>query len=432
MNVDELAKRTSGPVLAEGDEGWDDARLAFNLLIDQRPAGIVLPERVEDVVAAIGFASVNDLRIAAQRTGHNAGPLGDLSDTLLVRTDRLGGATVEPNHRHAAVGPAARWGDVTGPASEVGLAPLAGSSPNVGVVGYTLGGGLSWLGRKHGLACNSVRAVQLVNARGEIVHADAESEPDLFWALRGGGGGLGVVTGIEFDLYEVPQLYAGMLAWPWERAGEVLEAWRGWTGDAPEEAMSVGRIVQIPPFEEIPELVRGKKLAIVEVAFLGGEDEGAELIAPLRELGPDIDTFAAVRPRHSASCTWIRRSRYRGPPTTRCSATCRRRRSPRWSTRRGRTPTRRSCRWSCVTSAARSRARPPMPACSRRSTAPFPSSRSAWSRTRRWAKRSARPWSGSARHTPRGRRAPSSATSASAPWRTRRSSDARRSSACAR
>jgi FAD/FMN-containing dehydrogenase len=296
MNVDELAKGTSGAVLAEGDEGWDEARLAFNLLIDQRPAGIVLPERVEDVVAAIGFASVNDLRIAAQRTGHNAGPLGDLSDTLLVRTDRLGGATVEPNHRHAAVGPAARWGDVTGPASEAGLAPLAGSSPNVGVVGYTLGGGLSWLGRKHGLACNSVRAVQLVNARGEVVHADAESEPDLFWALRGGGGGLGVVTGIEFDLYEVPQLYAGMLAWPWERAGEVLEAWRGWTGDAPEEAMSVGRIVQIPPFEEIPELVRGKKLAIVEVAFLGGENEGAELIAPLRELGPDIDTFAAVPP----------------------------------------------------------------------------------------------------------------------------------------
>jgi FAD/FMN-containing dehydrogenase len=135
-----------------------------------------------------------------------------------------------------------------------------------------------------------------VNARGEIVHADAASEPDLFWALRGGGGGLGVVTGIEFELYEVPQLYAGMLAWPWERAGEVLEAWRGWTADAPEEAMSVGRIVQIPPFEQIPELVRGKKLAIVEVAFLGGEDEGAELIAPLRELSPDIDTFASVPP----------------------------------------------------------------------------------------------------------------------------------------
>jgi FAD/FMN-containing dehydrogenase len=294
MNTAEL--RDQAPTLVEGDGGWDQARQAFNLLIDQRPAAIVMPERVEHVVGAVNFARENGLRVAAQRTGHNAGPLGDLSETLLVRTDRLGGAAIEPDHRHAAVGPAAKWADVTGPASEGGLAPLAGSSPNVGVVGYTLGGGLSWLGRKHGLACNSVRKVQLVNARGEIVHADASENADLFWALRGGGGGLGVVTGMEFDLFEVPQLYAGMLAWPWERGGEVLEAWRQWTESAPDEATSLGRFVQIPPFEEIPELVRGKKLAIVEVAFLGGEEEGAELIAPLRDLGPEIDTFSVVPP----------------------------------------------------------------------------------------------------------------------------------------
>ena len=294
MNIDDL--RNEAPTLTDGDEGWDRARQAFNLLIDQRPAAIVMPERVEDVVAAIGFARANGLRVAPQRTGHNAGPLGDLSATLLVRTDRLGGATIDADARRAAVGPAATWADVTGPASNAGLAPLAGSSPNVGVVGYTLGGGLSWLGRKHGLACNSVRSVQLVDAKGEIVRADASNDRELFWALRGGGGGLGVVTGMEFDLFEIPQLYAGMLAWPWERGGEVLEAWREWTADAPDEATSVGRLVQIPPFEEIPEMVRGKRLAIVEVAFLGGEDEGAELTAPLRGLGPEIDTFGAVPP----------------------------------------------------------------------------------------------------------------------------------------
>ena len=291
-----LRSEAGGAVLADGDEGWDPARIAFNLLIDQHPAAIVLPERVEDVAAAVNFARENGLKVAAQRTGHNAGPLGDLSETLLVRTDRLGGATIDADARRAAVGPAAKWADVTGPASEAGLAPLAGSSPNVGVVGYSLGGGLSWLARKHGLACNSVRSVQLVNAAGEVVHADAENEADLFWALRGGGGGLGVVTGMEFDLFEVPQLYAGMFAWPWERGGEVLEAWRDWTAGAPDEATSVGRFVQVPPFEEIPEMVRGKKLVIVEVVFLGGEDEGAELIAPLRELGPELDTFGTVPP----------------------------------------------------------------------------------------------------------------------------------------
>jgi hypothetical protein len=283
-------------LIKEGDEGWDQARQAFNLLVDQRPAAIAMPERVEEVVEAVAFARENDLRVAAQRTGHNAGPLGEQGDTLLLRTDRLASASVDADARRGAVGPGALWGDVTAPASEAGLAPLAGSSPGVGVVGYSLGGGLGWLGRKHGLACNSVRSVTLVNAAGEIVEADADNEPDLFWALRGGGGGLGVVTGVEFDLYPVPELYAGMLAWPWERGGEVLEAWREWTAGVPEEATSVGRVMQFPPFEEIPELVRGKQLAIVEVAYVGSEADGAELIAPLRDLGPEIDTFANVPP----------------------------------------------------------------------------------------------------------------------------------------
>jgi FAD/FMN-containing dehydrogenase len=283
-------------LIRPGDADWDKARLAFNLLVDQRPAAIAMPERVEEVAEAVRYARESGLRVAAQRTGHNAGPLGDQGETLLVRTDLLASASVDEDARRGAVGPGALWGDVTAPASEAGLAPLAGSSPGVGVVGYSLGGGLGWLGRKHGLACNSVRSVTLVNADGEVVKADADNEPDLFWALRGGGGGLGVVTGLEFDLYEVPQLYAGMLAWPWDRAGEVLETWRGWTGDVPEEATSVGRVMQFPPFEEIPELVRGKKLAIIEVAFLGSEADGSELIAPLRDLGPEIDSFAEVPP----------------------------------------------------------------------------------------------------------------------------------------
>ncbi len=296
VDVGSLRDGLGGAVLTEADDGWDLARQAFNLTVDQHPAAVVQPASTDDVVATVNFARDNGLRVAAQRTGHNAGPLGDISETLLVRTEKLGGASVDADARRATVGPAALWGDVTAPASEAGLAPLAGSSPGVGVVGYSLGGGLGWLGRKHGLACNSVRSVELVNAQGEVVTVDAESDPELFWALRGGGGGFGVVTSLELELYEVPQLYAGMMAWPWERGAEVLESWREWTADAPEEATSVGRFVQVPPFEEIPELFRGKKLAVVEVAFLGGEEEGAELVAPLRELGPEIDTFAMVPP----------------------------------------------------------------------------------------------------------------------------------------
>jgi FAD/FMN-containing dehydrogenase len=182
------------------------------------------------------------------------------------------------------------------PAAEHDLAALAGSSHDVGVVGYTLGGGLSWLARKHGLATNSVLAIQVVTADGRVRMVDAEHDADLFWALRGGGGSFGIVTAIEIKLLPVSEVYAGMLAFPWERASEVLHAWREWTRTAPEEATSVGRILQFPPLPELPEALRGRKLAIVEVAYLGDEADGADLLAPLRALGPEIDTFSMVSP----------------------------------------------------------------------------------------------------------------------------------------
>jgi hypothetical protein len=288
--------KLSGEFITPADEGFDATRQAWNLAVDQRPEAVAIPADVADVQEIVRFAREAGLRVAVQGTGHNAGAYGPLDGTILVRTIRLNGLEIDGDARTARAGAATLWGEVTPSTSELGLAPVSGSSIDVGVVGYTLGGGLSWLGRKHGLASSHVKAVELVTADGEHVRADADNEPDLFWALRGGGGSFGAVTAIEFGLLEVPELYAGMLAFPWERAGEVLGAWRTWLPSTPEELTSVGRIMQFPPFPEVPEMVRGRKLAIVEAAFLGAEAEGAGLLAPLRELGPEIDTFAAVPP----------------------------------------------------------------------------------------------------------------------------------------
>ena len=161
-------------------------------------------------------------------------------------------------------------------------------------MGYTLGGGVGWLARRHGLASNSVTALELVTPAGELVRADAETEPDLFWALRGGGGSFGVVTAIEFRLYPVESVNAGWLIWPWEEARACSPGGPSGRGTVPDEVTSVGRLLQLPPLPDLPDAVRGRQLVVVEAAILADEDEAARLLAPLRELDPEIDTFAQV------------------------------------------------------------------------------------------------------------------------------------------
>ncbi len=201
-------------------------------------------------------------------------------------------------------------------AARHGLAALAGFSPEIGVVGYALGGGLSWLGRKHGLAANNVVAVELVTADGQLVRATRDEEPDLFWAVRGGGRALGVVTAIEFRLFPIEEVYAGILWFPFERASEVLHVWREHVaGDVPDELTTGGRLLQFPPLELIPEPVRGKSFVVVEAIHLGDEAEGAKLLEPLRALGPVLDTVATIPARRSRTCTWTPRSPSRAPAT---------------------------------------------------------------------------------------------------------------------
>ena len=283
-----------GEVFTPADAEWDEARLAWNLAADQRPAAVVYAESAADVAIVVSYARDNGLHVTTQGTGHFANTLASLADTILLKTARLRGLEIDPETRIARAEAGVLWEEVSLAAAEHGLAGLAGSSPDVGVVGYTLGGGLGWLARRYGLAANSVVAVELVTADGRHVRADADTEPDLFWAIRGGGGSFGIVTAIEFALYPVAEVYAGILFFPFERSAEILNAWRVWTEDTPREVTSAGRLMQFPPIPQVPEPLRGQSFVLVEAAYIGSEEDGAALMQPLRELGPVMDTFAMI------------------------------------------------------------------------------------------------------------------------------------------
>jgi hypothetical protein len=306
LDVDILRSRLRGEVHAPGDPGWDDARRAWNLAVDQRPAAVALPVTDADVVAVVDFAREEGLRVAVQGTGHGASAGAPFEGTILVNTKRIRGVRIDPGTRRARVRAGALWADVTRPASAYALAPLAGTAGDVGVVGYTLGGGLGWLGRKYGLACNSVTAIELVTADCRHVRTDSANDPELFWALRGGGGELGVVTAIEFELYPVEVLEAGALLWPVERAAEIFAAWRDWTRTVPDEVSSLCRVMRVPDLPTAPAPLRGRAFVAVEAAILGYAPSGslwdsltardAGVLAPLRALGPEIDIVAPMPP----------------------------------------------------------------------------------------------------------------------------------------
>jgi FAD/FMN-containing dehydrogenase len=281
-------------LLAAGDEGWDEARRCWNLALDQRPAAVAFPTSADDVTAAVGFARENGLRVAFQGGGHNTGPLRWDEPTLLLRTDRMRVIEIDAAGRRARVEAGVLSDELTAAAASHGLAFLAGTSPDVGVVGYTLGGGLSWFVRKHGLASNAILAAEVVLADGRHVRADAASEADLFWALRGGGGNFGAVIALELALLPLTEVYAGALFWPLERALEVLNAWRDWTATVPEECTSLGRLLKLPDLAELPTHLRGRSFVLVELAVLG--DGGGALVEPLRRLGPELDTMATIAP----------------------------------------------------------------------------------------------------------------------------------------
>lgn len=286
----------SGGVHLPGDPGYDTARVPWNVAVDQRPAAVAVPHSAEEVAAVVRAAAAAGLRVAPQSTGHNAGPLaqGPLDDVVLVRLSEMTGVTIDPRRRQARVIGGTLWQDVVTAAAEHGLAAMHGSSPDVAVAGYTLGGGLSWYARQHGLATHQLTAVELVTANAELVRADDDHHPDLFWAVRGGGGNLGVVTAMEFRLLPQADVYAGMLLWDRERAPEVVRAWAAWTREVPESVTTAIRVMSFPPLPDLPPFLSGRQLVVVDGAVLESDERAGELLAPLRALAPEVDTFARM------------------------------------------------------------------------------------------------------------------------------------------
>lgn len=290
-----LGAALAGEVIVQGDAGWDSARQAWNLTADQRPPLVVLAESAADVAATIRFAAANGLRVAPQSTGHGATSMGDLAGTILLKTSRLTAVSVDPRARTATVAAGALWSDVVPPAAEHGLVGLHGLSAAVGVAGYTLGGGIGWLTRRDGFASTHVRSFEVVGADGEARRIDAESDPDLFWALRGGGGRPAVVTSFELGLFELREAFAGALIWPLEEAEAVVGAWREWIGTVPNELSSTLKLIRYPPLPAVPDQLRGRAVVAIMLAFTGTAERGAELVAPLRAVAtPLIDTLATI------------------------------------------------------------------------------------------------------------------------------------------
>lgn len=288
--VPALRDLCGGAVALPGDDGYDAARSGFNLAVDQRPAAVAYPAGPTEVAEVVAAARARGLRVAGQATGHNAAPLGDLSGTVLVKTSGMRGVEIDAAARIARTEAGALWQDVVDAAAPHGLVALHGSSPTVSVTGYSLGGGMGWLARSHGLQANSVTAIELVTADGQHVRTDAHHDPELFWALRGGGGNFGIVTALEFRLYPLREVYAGFMLWDWSEAERVLTAYADWAQTAPDHVTTSLRLMQLPPIEALPEFLRGRNVVMIDGAVQGDP----ATLAPLRALGPEIDTFAMV------------------------------------------------------------------------------------------------------------------------------------------
>jgi FAD/FMN-containing dehydrogenase len=289
-DVDQLSGLVAGPVLRQDDEGYAREAEGFNLAFRHQPALIVGATNASDVQEAVRFARDRGLPVAVAATGHGPSVVAD--GAVLITTRRMTGMTVDPARQIARVEAGVLARQAVDQAAKVALAPLVGSSPTVGVVGYTLGGGLSvTMGRAHGWASDQVRSLDVVTADGELRHVSPDSDPDLFWALRGAKSNFGVVTAMEFGLFPVTRLFAGGLFYSGEHTAAVLRAFQELTTRAPNELTSSVALLRMPDRPAIPEFMRGKLTVNVRFSYLGSEAEGGKLVAPLRAAAPVmIDT----------------------------------------------------------------------------------------------------------------------------------------------
>ncbi len=284
-----------GTAHAPGEEGYEEASRAWNLNAHQRPALVVVAEGAADVMTAVRFARESGMGVGVMATGHGVGAACD--GGVLINTSRMRSVRVDPVAQRARVEAGALWKDVIPEAQAHGLAGLVGSTSHVGVVGYTMGGGFGWLGRKYGLNSAGVREADVVNAEGKLLRVSAEEHEDLFWGLKGGGGNFGIVTSLEFDLYPLTSVYGGNIFYPVEKAHEVLSRYASWSASLSEETTTGVAFLNIPPLPFVPEPLRGKSVITVRGCYSGEKPEaGEEIFRPVREgLGePIMDTFSVM------------------------------------------------------------------------------------------------------------------------------------------
>ena len=287
--LDELEAQLAGRLLRAGDEGWDDAVLVWNGMVAAVPALVVRPTCAEDVAAAVEFARERGLLLSIKGGGHNIAGTSVVENGLTLDLSQMCELTVDPEAKLAHVGPGCRLQDVDRATQEHGLATVLGFVSEVGVAGLTLGGGLGYLARRFGWTVDNLEEVEVVTADGEIRTASREQHEDLFWALRGGGGNVGVVTRFTLRLHEVgPMVYGGLIAWPFERADEILRAYRTITSEAPRELAVWLLLIHAPPAPFVPEEWHGMKTCSMVVCYSGDLGEADQALAPIRALGDPV------------------------------------------------------------------------------------------------------------------------------------------------
>jgi FAD/FMN-containing dehydrogenase len=284
MSKDAFRARVRGPVFTPGDAGYAPEIAVFNTAVVQTPELVVGAASSDDILESVRVARELGLCVSVQGAGH--GGLRPVRSGVLITTRRLDQVSIDPGSRIATIGAGTRWSKVVAAAGEHGLAPICGSSTDVGVVGYLLGGGLGPLARSHGFSSDYLVSLRVVTGTGELVDASATERPDLFWALRGGKGGLGLVTELCLRLVPLRTLYAGSLAFDEPQLEQALRGYVDWTRRADPRVTTSAAIIRYPDLEAVPAIFRGRRLINVRSAFPGANEEGERLARPLRSLAP--------------------------------------------------------------------------------------------------------------------------------------------------
>ena len=284
----EMLDRVRGEVVTAQSPGYDDARRVYNAMIDRRPLAVVRAVDVADVRIAVTAAAEAGFDVAIRAGGHSVPGFGTVDDGIVIDLSRMKGIRIDPGTRVAQVQAGCTWGDLDHAASSFGLATTGGIVSTTGVAGLTLGGGIGYLARAHGLSCDNLRSADVVLADGTLVTASDDAHPDLYWALRGGGGNFGVVTSMEFDLHPVDTIYGGLMFFELDAAEDILRTYREWIADAPREMGAFPAFQIAPPLPFIPQERQGEPFVVLVSCFNGPDDIGAKLLRAFRDIADPV------------------------------------------------------------------------------------------------------------------------------------------------